>query len=374
VSERRDSRLTWIFAACALLLVTGGSWLCASAPDPAATAAVEPTRLRVESLLLDEESLVPIAQVSGLLEPLRRVDLFAEEEGRVLEIGARELARVEAGQLLLRLDPLSAQIAVSRAEAAVERARSQGVLAGAQLERNQALAGRDAASRSALDEAENAARLAHAAALEAAADLQEARDRLAKKTLSAPFAGVLRSFPVEVGEYVRPGERVAEILDVNRLRVTIGLTDRQVVAAEKGARARLVIDALPGEIFEGEVVEVGGAIDLQSRKFPIRIEVANAEQRLLPGMVARVDLDLGELEHLLAVPREAVQSEFDLSYVWRIESGIETRVRKQRVQVREIPFRPADFEVVSGLAAGDRIATSPLLQLRDGLPVETVAP
>jgi membrane fusion protein (multidrug efflux system) len=284
------------------------------------------------------------------------------------------------------MDPILAQVAVDRARAAIARAASEGTLAGANLQRNQGLANMDATSRARLDEAENAARLAHAAKLEARAALAEAEDSLAKKTIRAPFAGVLRSFPVEEGEYVRPGERIAELLDVDRLRITIGLTDRQVVAIRPGARVKLEVDAMPGQPIEGEVVRVGGAIDLSTRKFPARIEIDNADGRLLPGMVARVDVALAETRSAMTVPLDAVVEEYGLRHVFvveRVESqegadaadgGDRFRVARRRVEAHAIPFRPTELEVQAGLTEGERIAISSVRQLRDGMAVRPLPP
>lgn len=372
----RRSRLRGALLGITVALVAGGYALRWTAPDPEALPTAEPQAPLLETFELRPERLRPRATVSGLLEPRRRVDLFAEVEGRVIEVGARELDHVEAGALLLRMDPTLAEVAVDRARAAIARAESEGVLARANLERNRGLASSDATSRARLDEAENASRLAHASLLEARASLAEAQDRLAKQTVTAPFAGVLRSFPVEVGEYVQPGERVAELLDVERLRITIGLTDRQVVALEPGTRVGIEVDARPGEAVEGEVVRVGGAIDLATRKFPVRIEVDNADGGLLPGMVARMDLALGESRDVMAVPLDAVIDEFGLRHVFVVrpaEGGGHT-VAKRRVLADPIPFRPTELELRAGLAEGERIAISSVRQLRDGMAVRPLPP
>ena len=64
-----------------------------------------------------------------------------------------------------------------------------------------------------------------------------------------------------VGEFVRIGEQVGELLDVGKLRITIGLTDSEIVAVPEGSVARLTVDARPGEIFAAAVVRAGGALD-----------------------------------------------------------------------------------------------------------------
>ena len=375
ITESREperSRLRVIFLVVAALLMAGGLALFSAAPEPEAKSSSGDGALAVRTFSVTRELLQPRAEVAGLLEARQRVELFAEEEGKVIEVGAEELDRVQAGQLLMHSDPLLAELGVTRAEAALTRAQSALKLAQASLARQGSLADSSVASEAALDQAKNGDASARAALKEAQASLAEARDRLAKKTLRAPFAGNLRSFPVKVNEYVRLGERVGELLEVDRLRITIGLTDREVVAVAVGAPASLAVEARPGEVFEGRVLRVGGATDPQTRKYPVQIEIGNQEGRLLPGMVARVGLDLGAPVDLISVPREAVFQEFGLSFAYAIEETPGSRgsvARRRRLEVRRIPFRPTRLEVVSGLEAGDRIAISSLRQLREGLAV-----
>lgn len=352
------------------LLVVAGLVLQATAPDPETLPVAEPQAPTLQTFEVRSEQARRRTEVVGLLEARRRVELFSEEPGRVLEVGAEELERVEADQLLVRMDPLRAEIALDRARAAVARAESEGILARANLERRQRLKGSDVASQSALEEALNASRLAKAAQLDARAGLAEAEDRLSKMVISAPFAGVLRSFPVEAGEYLQPGERIGELLEVDRLRIGIGVTDRQVLAIRAADRVRILADAQPDHAFEGEVIQVGSAIDLATRKFPIRIEVDNAEGLLLPGMVTRVELSLGEPGPIVPIPLDAVMDEYGLKHVFVVaEADGETRVMRRRVELRELPFRPTDLDVVAGLSVGERIAISSVRQLRDGMAV-----
>ena len=215
--------LRFIFPTIAALGLAGGIFLFATAPDPSALPTAQTQAPSLRTLRLEAKPISSKAAISGLLQPRRRVEIFAEVNGRVIEVGAEALDRVEADQLLFRMDPILAEVALKRAQAAEKRAESQSVLARSNLNRERGLADVNVASQAALDASEDAARQAQAARLEAEASIAEARDRLAKKTVLAPFAGVLREFPVEVGEYVHSGERVAELLDVEKLEITIGM-------------------------------------------------------------------------------------------------------------------------------------------------------
>ncbi len=366
----QSRRIRTIFIAVAALLVAGGLALYASAPAPEKLPPALAQAPVLDTLLLRAEEVASRSELSGLLEAHRRVELFVEQPGRVLEVGAKALDRVEQGELLVRLDPLLANVAVQRAQAAIARAESEGILAGANLERNRGLANVNVASRAALDNAENAERMAKAALLEARANLAEAQDGLAKMTVTAPFSGVLRSLTAERGEYVQPGERIGELLDVAKLRIECGLSDRQIVAISPGVHAEISVAARPGERFVGLVSRVGAAIDLQTHKFPIEIEVDNPDLRLFPGMVTRIKLNLDTARRRIAVPLETVIDEFGVKSLFVVVREEDAHVvRKRTVKLRSIPFDPTQLEVVAGIAAGERIAISSVRQLRDGMAV-----
>jgi len=366
----RGIGLRVIFLGLAAAGIAGGLLLRATAPDPEALPPAQGQAQSVQTYKLQARAFQPRTTVTGLLEPRREVEIFSEMNGRVIAVGADEFDRVEADQVLVEMDPLLARVAVNRAEAAIARAKSEGILAHAQLKRNQGLAKVDVASRAALDQAENAARQARAARLEAEAALAEARDRLDKMVITAPFAGALRDFRVEAGEYLRPGERIAELLDVHALRVRVSLTDRQIVSILPGVEANLEADARPGEAFTGRVISIAGAADSTSRKFPVLVEVENDAGRLLPGMVARVDLSLGETRRSMTVPLDAVIKEFGLQYVFVVEETPQGWAAiKRRIDAHAIPFRPTELEVAAGLAEGEQIAISAVRQLRSGMAV-----
>ena len=257
------------------------------------------------------------------------------------------------------------------------RARSELELAESNLARRSSLANSDISSASALDDATNAERVASAQLRVANAELKRAKDDLTNKTIRAPIAGNLRGFGAEIGEFVQVGERLGELLDGSTSRVTIGLSDLQVVVVRPGQRATIHVEAFRGETFEGRVLRVGRASDVLTKKFPVQVEVPNADGRLLPGMIATVRVSLDSAADRLLVPRDATIDEFGLHSVFVIETDPDGEgfvARRRRVEVRGVPFAPVSFEVLSGLITGERIALSDIRQLHDGervLPVAT---
>lgn len=373
-SEASARSLRWVFLGVGAALLLAAALLFGTAEQPSREAVPGARPISVAAVRVDAAPLRVRVRLAGVLEARRDVALFAETRGKALAIGAEELDHVKAGQVLVRVDPTLARIALERAEAAVERSESQLELAQLNLERRRSLVKRQVSSEADLDVAENAERIAASALREGRAMRDEARDQLAKKVIKVPFDGVLRSFSVEVGEYVREGQQLAELLDLATVRMTVGVSDRQIVSIRPGAQVEVEIEALPGERFAGSVLRAGSATDADTRKFPVEVEVQNPDRRLLPGMVARVTLDLGDEREVLLVPRDATIDEFGLRFVYVLEpNGAGNVARRRRIQVRNVAFQPGVLQVDEGLEPGETIATTGMRQLSDGASVEVSA-
>lgn len=381
MSERsgRHWPLRWVFSSVAAFFVLAGLLLHMTAPEAEQLDAVGASNVlrKIRVAVLKPSSADATVEIAGVLVPRRIVLLLAETSGPVTAIGAEDLDVAESGQVLVEIDPLLAEVAVERASAGVTRAQSEFELAKTNHARRSSLADSGVSSASALDDASNAERIAGANLRVAVAELKRARDDLANKTIKAPFAGSLRHFGAEIGEFLQVGDQLGELLDSSAARVTIGLTDRQVVVVRPGQPATVFVDALRGETFEGQILRVGRASDASTKKFPVQVEIPNPDGRLLPGMIATVRVDLGSAADRLLIPRDVTINEFGLHSVFVVEAGPDGDgfvARRRRVEVRPVPFQPVSLEVLSGVAAGERIALSAVRQLRDGedvVPVTT---
>ncbi len=330
---------------------------------PVATIEIETRTVQLRSIPLQ-------AELSAVLGPVRRVQLAAEVEGRVVEVPAEEHSTVEAGALLVQVERDLLETAAVRAEAALARARANYDLARQELRRQEGLKERRATSAADFDRARSTelVRLADRQGAEAA--LEDARLRLSKTEIRAPFAGVVSELDLEPGAYLRQGEPVAVILDLAEIEIEVGVTDREVVALRPGDPVEVEVDVFPRQEFAGTVTQIGRAADDRTQKYPVQVRVPNPDGRLLAGMLGRLRFDLGQRRAAIRIPRAAAQQEFQLDYVFVVDGlGDAPTVRRRRVTTRPVPFRPDLLEVVDGLREGERIAVSRVRELRDGLPV-----
>lgn len=329
-----------------------------------ARASTQPSvgaSLLVEALMVRKQAATEVVELSGVLEAVRRTWVAAEIAGRILEVPAAEHSPVAAGDVLVRLDA-----ALPRAE--LVRAEANHRLASSELERQKRLGSRSVASEAELDRAAAEERSSYAAVL-------EARTRVGHTKIVAPFDGVVNALELDPGAYVQPGTPIAEILDVSTIEVTVPVSDRQVGALHPGGEARVRIDPIGNAIIAGRIVRVGRAPQAATQRYPLVIALPNADGKLLPGMLAYVRIEVGETESL-RVPKRAVLREFELDYVFTLESSADGSgivARRRRVDTRPVPFRPDWVEILSGVEDGARVAVSALSQLREGAAVRVEA-
>lgn len=327
-----------------------------------ALAAVEREQLRVE------------AELTGTSVALRRAELSPRVEGLVIELQVDEGSVVESGDPIMTLDARLAEIEASSAEARVAEAEARQRDAVRVRDELLRLKQGQHASKTDIEAAIAQMAIADAALRGAQAELERARELIARHRLSAPFAGVVVAKLVEVGEWVQNDAAAIELLELDRIRVRATLPQRDYTRVEPGAKARLRFDALPQQVFVGEVVARVAYGDERTRSFPVLIDLPNPNRLLAPGMSARVSVELNDgIVEALTVPRDAVVAKSDGSReVWRVETDAEGIARVQPVSV-EIGRAVADrLELVSGtLTGGDRV----VLLGNEGLkPGQAVAP
>ena len=229
-------------AVALLVLAALGSWFSESSVAErergrrirearARTAPVE-TPVPVDVFVVKRQRERARVELSGALAAVRATWVAAEISGRVVEVVAAEHARVAAGDVLLRLDG-------ALPEANLLRARATHRLRELELERQTRLSKAAVGSAAQLDRARAEEQNARAALL-------EAQTQAARATIRAPFDGVVNTLALDPGAYLDRGERVAQVLDVSRLEVTVLVSDRQIGALSAGLEARVRVDALGG--------------------------------------------------------------------------------------------------------------------------------
>jgi RND family efflux transporter MFP subunit len=330
-------------------------------PSPVTLAEVTRESLRAETLL------------TGTSMALRRASLSPRVEGLVTELAVDEGSLVAPGDPILILDARLAELDREAAEARVAEAEARHRDAIRVRDELLRLKQGRHASKTDIESAVAVVEIADAALSSVRAQLARVQELLARHRLAAPFAGMVVAKRVEIGEWVQRDEAAVELVELDRIRVRATLPQRDYARITAGNRARLRFDALPGRVFEGEVVARIAAGDERTRSFPVLIDLPNPDRLLAPGMSARVSVELGDgTVEALMVPRDAVVARSDGSRrVWRVEldDGI-ARAQPVRVEIGRAHGDRLEL-LTDALDAGDQV----VLLGNEGLkPGQAVAP
>jgi membrane fusion protein (multidrug efflux system) len=307
----------------------------------------------VETAAVALERLTRQIEAVGSLRSNEAIVVRPEIAGRITEILFAEGRPVEKGMPLIRLD-------AAIAEAQLAQAKASLVLSRANFERAEDLYRRNVGTQRARDEA-----TAKLRADEAAVALAQAT--LDKMTINAPFSGIVGLKRVSIGDYVNPGQDLVNLENIELLTVDFRIPEIFAAQLKVGQSVRITLDALPNEVYDGEVYAIDPAHDPNGRAVILRARIANRDGRLRSGMFARVTLLIESREEAIMVPETALVPIGDQQFVYRFSEGkvVQTKVS---LGLR----RRGKVEIVDGLGRDDVIVTEGALKLRDGLPVRTV--
>jgi multidrug efflux pump subunit AcrA (membrane-fusion protein) len=388
-----------------LLLALGALAASACSAGDAKTndaPASPPALVSVSPVAATEQSIARYIRVTGTLTAEEQADVAAETAGRVVATPVERGSRVAPGADLIRLSPVETEASLKEAEAnaaqiearlalgangvmdvdkvpEVANAKANLALAQSEFNRIEKLLSDRVVSQSEYDQRRTqveAARQQYEAAKNGAQQqfqaLQAARARvaLARKALAdtvvrAPFAGIVGQRMVSTGDYVTKGMKVVEVVRITPLRVELTVPEQFVAAVAVGQPVMLSVDAYAGRTFEGKVRFVSPALRADQRALTVEAIVPNENGELKPGMFATALVQQAEKTPAVLVPSGAVQTLGGTSRVFVVNGDrVEERIVTTGQTLGE------QLEIASGLKAGERVATTNLGQLVDGMKVK----
>lgn len=347
-------RFTLLLFGLVVLPLAGG---CGSEPaaepasNTAAAAAANATSVRAQVVTAGD--LAERITLPGSLVAWEDLTLAAEIAGSIDWVGPREGESLAAGAAILTIDSVTQRANLERDRVAAEVSRKA-------MERLERLVAENLVSRQEFDNS--------VGAYEAARQQYElSRIALAKSTVRMPVAGVLDARLVERGEYIKLGDPVAVVVQVDRLKALLAVPEKDVRYLQLGEEVQVVqtqIDSGDEVRRPGKLVHLAYKADPQTRTYLAKIEVDNRDRQLRPGMIVRVEALRRELKGVVAVPLYAVVDHEGRKVVFVAE---EDTARLRPVEVERVI---GDQAVISaGLAAGERLIVKGQQLLADGAAI-----
>jgi membrane fusion protein, multidrug efflux system len=298
--------------------------------------------------------------VIGTMEAVHGVTVSADLPGTVAHINFESGQSVRAGDVLVELDTQQEKAQVASLEA-------QRDLARIQYGRMQQLLKEGVVSRVEFDQA-----TAQQKATEA--NVAEIRATIERKTIRAPFTGVLGLRKVNLGQYLAAGDAVVPLQSLNPIYVDIGLPQQSLGQVGVGRSLRVTSDDLPGKVFSGRVTAIDSVVDQATRNIQVQATLPNPEGKLRPGMFVQVEVVAGADRQVIPLPASAISyapygdSVFVITDLKDPQGQTYRGVRQQFVKVEG--SRGDQVGVVSGVNPGDEVVSSGVFKLRNGAAVQ----
>jgi HlyD family secretion protein len=358
-------RWRWRFASAgAVLVLAAVAWMLVRPQAGALTSDKEAAALPLVTVVVPVLGAVTSSvSLTGLISARNDIPVGNEgDAGRISEVLVEAGDRVRMGQVLARLNPITAQSQLDNAEASLDEVRANA--AAAQSEWARAQQGEDIFSKEENERRRTTALTAQARVKAGEAQVRDARNKLAHTIIVAPTDGIVLTRAAEVGQIAMPGSTVLFHLARDaQIEMRGQVAEQDVPRLALGQSATVRLDGV-AKSFTGTIWQIGAIIDAGTRQGTVRI-VLPADQNLRPGAFARADIEVGNTTGVL-LPQTAVLSDEQGNYVLVVGSG--NKLERRAVTVGGA--RSEGLLVSRGLNGSERVVAIAGAFLRTG---ETVA-
>ncbi|MGH8131399.1 MAG: efflux RND transporter periplasmic adaptor subunit [Steroidobacteraceae bacterium] len=299
-------------------------------------AAPAPT---YETAAVERGDLKVTVEASGTIEPVASVEVKSKASGEILELGAEIGDTVQAGKLLVRIDPRTPRNLVAQAQAEVNAAAQRQATAETQLARGVKLRAEAWINQAELEALELEVANTRSQAVAARVALENARIALEDTEVRARSAGTILTRLVERGQVISSptqdvggGTLLLTMADLARVRARVRVDETDIGKLAAGVPARIQVAAFPGRGFAGaaEKIEPQAVVEQNVTLFAVLISIANDEGLLRPGMNVDAVFDVAEREAVLTLPVMALRAARDIEATAEI-LGLDAGELRQRV-------------------------------------------
>lgn len=353
-------RLILVLAVMAVVIMALGFAKFRQIESAVHAGAFQPPPEAVTSIVTQREQWPASMTAIGTIEAVHGVMVSADLPGTVARINFDSGKAVREGEILVELDTRQERAQLASLEA-------QRDLARVNFGRMQELVNAGVISRMDYDQA-----TAQQKATEA--NVAEIRATIDRKTIRAPFSGILGIRKVNLGQYLPAGSPVVSNQSLNPIYVNVGVPQQSAAQVHVGRNLRVTTEDVAGKVFAGSVTAIDSEVDPTTRNIQVQATLSNPEGKLRPGMFVQVEMPLGASRSVIALPASAINyapygdSVFVITDLKDPTGKAYRGVRQQFVKVEGA--RGDQVAVISGLNPGQEVVTSGVFKLRNGAAVQ----
>ena len=341
----------WITLALSIVIILTG---CKDKP-----AAPPMMGMPVEASVPEVKTVYKKLKATGTLYPQQEITVTSEIAGRINQLPFKEGELIHKNDLLIYLDDTVLQAGLKKAKAAI-------ILSQLKYERAKSLLAKGSGAQSEVDQMLSELKINEASVVLAEAQLQ-------KTQIRAPFSGYVGITKIDSGEYITPGQVIAQLSDISALKLNFRLPETYYQVLKTGQIVEIEVGALPNQKFMGKVVSIDPQIDVGGRSVLLQAQIANPDLILKPGLFANVELIIETHENALLVPEQAIQYNNlaieNNTFVYLIKKNKDNHDEAVIQPVTIAVHENGKVEVSKGIKKDDLVITSGHIRLFPNAPV-----
>ena len=353
-------RMFLMLGVVAVLLTALGFFKFKQVQSAVQAASYTPPPTAVTSVVAKQESWASSMNVIGTMEAVQGVNVSADLPGTVAKINFHSGQIVHEGDILVELDTRQERAQLASLEA-------QRELAGINYNRTEQLTKEGVISKAEYDRAT-------ADRKQTAANAAEIQATIDRKTIRAPFSGVLGIRKVNLGQYLAAGNAIVQLQALNPIYANFGVPQQQIGQVKIGGTLHVTTENLAGQVFTGKVTAFDSVVDESTRNVQVQATLPNPQGKLQPGMFVQVQVGVGANRPVISLPASAINyapygdSVFVITDLKDPKGQTYRGVRQQFVKIEG--SRGDQVAITSGVKPGDEVVTSGVFKLRNGAPVQ----
>jgi RND family efflux transporter MFP subunit len=332
----------------------------------------KPVQLLVSAedvLTVQSNALASGPVITGSIQPERKADLRAEVSAVVLQVLKENGEPVKRGDVLVKLDETSIRDSLMSAQEALRAASQAFEQSTRALDRFKTLRASGMTSAQALDDAEVRRNSAQSEVSAARARLVAAQQQVSRTVVRAPFDGIVSDRKVSPGDTAAIGKELLKVIDPASMRFEGRVSADKIAAVKVGQPVMFRVNGYGEQQFAGVVKRIDPSANDVTRQVEVLVGFNGAAQPKVAGLYAEGRVD-AELTDALTLPEAALVKAGDKTYAWKVKGSALARAD---LTIGARDPRTGNFEVKSGLAAGDTVLRHPGSSLKDGQKVEMAA-
>jgi membrane fusion protein (multidrug efflux system) len=313
------------------------------------TSGTEKAPMAIDAFVVQPQTISNIIKASGTIQPNEKMELRSEVAGRVVVMNFREGAKIQKGDLLVQIDD-------SELKAQLQKYNAQMRIAREDENRKQQLLEINGISQEEYDGS-------FARVEELEADMALTNSKIRKSKIEAPFSGTIGLRYVSEGAWVSQGEIISTLVQNDPVKIEFSVPERYATFISVGMNVDFTVSGSK-KSYTAKVYATDPQIDANTRSLKVRALTSNPTGELIPGAFAELTINLQQINDALMIPTLCLIPLLNSQNIFIVNNGtarlveVETGIRREKL-----------VQVTSGLTAGDTIAVSGLLALKDLVPV-----